>query len=273
MIHETFPLWEEGQYVAHANIDVQPRLETYVLAGEKKRGAIVICPGGGYGILAPREAEPVALQFAAAGFHAFVLYYSVAPSRHPQPLRDLSRALNIIRDHADEWQIDSQQIAVCGFSAGGHLAASLGVHWDQPYCYDIPGLERGKNQPNALILCYPVITSGPFAHRGSFNNLLGADASAEVLQAMSLEQQINAQTPPTFLWHTVEDASVPVENSLLFASGLRKQQIPFELHIYPHGPHGLSLASVETDDGIGHDDHLSSWIRLATEWLHQLFAD
>lgn len=273
MIHETIQLWEQGQYQARGGADFQPTLATYVLDGEKKRGAVLICPGGGYEFVSPREAEPVALQFAAAGFHAFVLYYSVAPVRHPQPLRDVSRAMNIIRAHADEWQVDCQQIAVCGFSAGGHLAASLGVYWEQPYCNDLPGLVRGWNQPNALILCYPVISSGLFAHRGSFENLLGEGADAGALHEMSLEHQINLQTPPTFLWHTFDDAAVPVENSLLFAKGLRDQQIPFELHIYPHGRHGLSLATEETDNGsVGYDPHISSWMKLAIEWLHQVFA-
>lgn len=272
MFFTTIPLWEKGQYVPQGDADFMPTLATYVLDGTKRRPAVLICPGGGYGFTSPREAEPVALQYVAAGFHAFVVYYSVAPARHPQPLRDVSRAMNIIRAHADDWHIEEQRIAVCGFSAGGHLAASLGVFWDQPYCSDVPGLTRGQNRPDALILCYPVISSGPFAHRGSFENLLGPSASPEDVHAMSLEHHIHAQTPPTFLWHTVADSAVPVENALLFAQGLRAQHIPFELHIYPHGAHGLSLATAETDDGTGQDAHISSWHRLSTEWLWQVFT-
>jgi acetyl esterase/lipase len=271
VLNQTIQLWEKGQYVAQNGSDFQPTLTTYVLAGNKKRGAVLICPGGGYERLSPREAEPVALQFAAAGFHAFVLYYSVAPHRHPQPLVDASRAMTILRSHAEEWHIDTQKIAVCGFSAGGHLAASLGVHWDKPYLAHVPGLERGWNRPGAVILGYPVISAGQFAHRGSFERLLGRDASPELLHEMSLEHHINAKTPPTFLWHTYEDASVPVENALLFANGLREQKIPFELHIYPQGAHGLSLATEETDEGEGQDAHISGWMKLCTEWLRQTF--
>jgi acetyl esterase/lipase len=272
VLHQTIQLWEKGQYQVEDSSEFQPTLVTYVLEGHKKRGAVLICPGGGYERLSPREAEPVALQFAAAGFHTFVLYYSVAPKRHPQPLLDLSRAMNIIRHHADKWKVDAQKIAVCGFSAGGHLAASLGVHWDKAYCANAPGLEPGWNQPNALILCYPVISAGRFAHRSSFEHLLGQDANSEALHEMSLEYQVSAKTPPTFLWHTYDDSAVPVENSLLFANGLREQKIPFEMHIYPHGPHGLSLATAETDEGRGQDAHISGWIKLCTEWLQYIFS-
>ncbi len=271
MLHQTIQLWDKGQYLAKDGSEFQPTLATYVLEGNKKRGAVLVCPGGGYGYTSPREAEPVAVQFAAAGLHAFVLYYSVAPNKHPQPLLDVSRAMNIIREHGDIWKVDTQQIAVCGFSAGGHLAASLGVHWDKPYLSHIAGLKQEWNRPDALILCYPVISAGQFGHRGSFERLLGIDADMATLHEMSLEYQINAKTPPTFLWHTYEDASVPVENSLLFAKGLREQKIPFEMHIYPKGAHGLSLATDETDEGGGKDAHISGWMKLCTEWLRQVF--
>jgi len=271
VLHQTIPLWEKGQYSARDGSDFQPTLATYVLEGNKKRGSVLICPGGGYERTSPREAEPVALQFAAAGFHAFVLYYSVSPNRHPQPSLDVSRAMNIIREHADTWNVDTHKIAVCGFSAGGHLAASLGVYWDKPYLSHGAGLEQDWNQPNALILCYPVISAGQFAHRSSFEHLLGTDANAMITHEMSLEHHVNAKTPPTFLWHTYEDTSVPVENSLLFATGLREQRIPFEMHIYPEGAHGISLATDETDDGRGKDTHVSGWMKLCTEWLCQIF--
>ncbi len=271
MFQQTLPLWEQGQFPTREGYEFQPTLSTYVLAGNKPRGAVLICPGGGYESTNTREGEPVALQFTAAGLHAFVLSYSVAPWQHPQPLLDLARAMNILRSHAASWQIDPEKIAVCGFSAGGHLAASLGVHWEQPYLADRAGLERGQNRPNALILAYPVISAGEFAHRGSFVRLLGEDVSEETLRELSLEHQVNAGTPPTFLWHTADDAVVPVENALLFAGGLRARQIPFELHIYPHGMHGLSLAIPETDEGRGSDQHISGWIKLCIEWLQQTF--
>ena len=167
--------------------------------------------------------------------------------------------MNIIRENAADWNVHSEKIAICGFSAGGHLAASLGVHWYKPYLQDISGLASGLNKPNAMILNYPVISSGKFAHRGSFDNLLGEDASTEILHEMSLEYQVTDKTPSAFIWHTFEDSAVPVENSLFFASKMREMSIPFELHIYPQGPHGLSLATLETDYSI---PHVATWIKL-----------
>ena len=196
-------------------------LHTYILDGEKNRSAVVICPGGGYSFLSRREWEAVALQFTAAGFHAFVVEYTVSPAYYRQPLLDLSRAVSIVRENAENWYVDPDQIGVCGFSAGGHLAASFGVYWST--------VGSGLNRPNALILCYPVITSGPFAHQGSFKALLGPDPTPEMLNEMSLEKQVNENTPPTFLWHTVADPVVPVENTLLFAQALQSHNIPFEL--------------------------------------------
>lgn len=271
MINKTIQLWEKGNYQSKGEDGFLPTLDTYILDGEKKRAAILICPGGGYGFTSPREAEPVALQFAAAGFHVFVLNYSVAPRRHPQPLLDVSRAMCIIRNNADEWNINPNKIAVCGFSAGGHLAASLGVHWEKSYIQNNEGISLGMNQPNALILCYPVITSDQHAHRGSFENLLGSKISKDLLFEMSLEHHVNKNTPPTFLWHTVEDKAVPVENSLLFVQGLRKNNIPFELHIYPQGGHGLSLATEETaDNSTQICDHVATWMGLCIEWLERI---
>ena len=273
MIHNIIDIWEKGKYAGAGNDGFKPVLHTYILNGAKKRGCVLICPGGGYGMTSEREAEPIALQFNAAGFHAAVLYYSVSPRRHPQPLLDVSRAMSIIRGHAGDWNIFSDKIAVCGFSAGGHLAGSLGVHWKKPYISKNAGIPAGSNRPDALILCYPVITSGEFAHRGSFENLLGPGADPALQDEMSLERQISADTPPAFLWHTFNDESVPVENSLLFAEGMRKKKIPFELHIYPNGPHGLSLATAETDDGgMGSHPHVATWMNLCTEWLSQIFG-
>jgi len=259
MINEKINLWEEK-----AEDGFIPTLVTYVLDGLKPRGAVLICPGGGYEFTSDREAEQVAIQFNAAGFHAFVVYYSYSPRKHPQPLMDVSKAMCIIRDNADKWKVDKDKIVVCGFSAGGHLAASLGVHWDKPYLSEKLNITKGYNKPNALMLCYSVITSGEFAHRGSFTNLLGEEEDKELLKEMSLELQISKNTPPTFLWHTFEDDCVPVENTLLFAEGLRKYMIPFELHIYPQGGHGLSLATEETDSS---NPHVSTWMGLAIDWL------
>lgn len=273
MIHETIEIWGKGTYKGEGEDGFHPTLETYILDGTKKRGAVLICPGGGYHITAKREAEPVAMQFNAAGFHAFVLYYSVAPRKHPQPLLDVSKAMCILRKNAEKWNIASDKIAVCGFSAGGHLAASLGVHWNKPYLRELPGMEEGMNHPNALILCYPLITDGiEEAIRGSFENLLGEQTrDKQLLKEMCLEQNVNPETSPAFIWHTFNDAVVPVEHSMLFAEALRKNNIPFELHIFPEGPHGLSIATDETyEEGIGKDYHVATWMGLCTEWLKHI---
>ncbi|HUZ17195.1 MAG TPA: alpha/beta hydrolase [Spirochaetia bacterium] len=265
-------IWQGYAYAGEGTDGFRPTLETYVLDGERPRPLVLVCPGGGYHFVSPREAEPIALQFNAAGFHSCVLDYSVAPRRHPQPLRDLSRAMCIAREHAAEWKVNADQIAVCGFSAGGHLAASLGVHWNKPYLANVPGIDVGLNRPDALILSYPVLTSGGFAHRGSFANLLGEDPSKELLEEMSLELQVTSETPPAFLWHTVNDEAVPVQNSLLFADALRRSGVPFELHLYPRGPHGISLATAETSRTPEEEDsHIGTWMTLCIEWLRMLF--
>jgi len=272
MICESIEIWESGEYNGEDK-DFKPTLSTYVLKDNGKKGAVLICPGGGYGGTSWREAEAIAIEFNRAGYNAFVLYYSVKPNKHPQPIYDVTRAMCIIRERAEEWNVDSDKIAVIGFSAGGHLAGSLGVHWNNPYLLDVPRMEKGKNKPNALILSYPVITGGEFAHRGSFDNLLGENADEKMINEMSLEKHVSKDTPPTFLWHTFEDTCVPVENSLLFANALRKNDVPFEMHIYPKGPHGISLATEVTFDG--NDDyinsHIASWIKLCTEWLGIVF--
>lgn len=272
MICKTIDIWEGEIYHSEGKDGFRPTLQTYILDGSKKRGTVLICPGGGYGMTSEREAEPIALQFNAAGLNAFIVYYSVAPRKHPQPLLDVSRAMCIIRQNAEDWKVDSNKIAVCGFSAGGHLAASLGVHWDKEYSQNVSGIDKSMNKPNGMILCYPVISSGQYAHRGSFENLLGQDANEEQLFEMSLEHQITDKTPPAFIWHTFDDDAVPVENSLLFSQGLRNKNIPFELHIYPKGPHGLSLATAETDENNYYIyPHVATWVKLCTEWLNYLF--
>lgn len=271
MISKTIKLWDNIAYDLGKDEQI-PYLDTYVLEGDKKRGAVLVCPGGGYGSLSEREGEPIALQFNAAGFHAFVVYYRVAPSKHPKPLLDVSRAMCLIRENAIEWKVDSEKIAVCGFSAGGHLTASIGVHWNKEYIKNAPGIKEGMNRPDALILSYPVISSGEYAHRGSFENLLGRDAEKELLNEMSLELQVSQKTPPSFIWHTFDDSVVPVENSLLFARALRNENIPFEMHIFPKGPHGLSLATEETgDDACMISPAIAKWMELCVAWLKNLF--
>ncbi|WP_298845680.1 alpha/beta hydrolase [Clostridium sp.] len=273
MINKTIDLWGNFPYENKGNDDFRPTLDTYLLKGDKLRGAVVICPGGAYAYISLREAEPIAIKFNSAGFHAFVLYYSVAPNKYPQQLLDVSRTMCILRENSKEWKIDVDKIAVCGFSAGGHVAASLGVYWDETCLKGIPGIDVGKNNPNAQILCYPVITAGIFTHSESLRNLIGDNASNLLKEKMSLENNVSEKTPPTFLWHTFEDGSVPVENTLLFARALRNKKIPFELHIYPEGPHGLSLANEETEEeGRGVYPNVATWMDLCITWLTNLFS-
>ncbi len=280
MLHKNISLWDGYTYKITDDTGFKPTFDTYILSGDKKRPAILICPGGAYQYTSDREAEAIALQFNAAGFHAFVLNYTVGSygkfkyrtHGYRQPLLDLSRAMCIIRDNADAWNINPNKIAVSGFSAGGHLAASLGVHWNKPYIKNISGITEGLNKPNALILAYPVISSEEFAHQTSFKILFRDDqVDNNLMHEMSLEHHISKETPPSFIWHTVEDSTVPVENSMIFAMGLRKLNIPFELHIYPNGPHGLSLSTEETaanDSQI--EPHVASWMPLCIEWFKSL---
>lgn len=237
-----------------------------------QRPSIVICPGGGYQHLSDREAEPIALVFAAMGFNAFVVWYRIAPHRHPAPVHDVAAAVAWVRAHADENLGDPNAIAVAGFSAGGHAAGSLGVRWHDAALMAEADLTPEAVRPNAMVLCYPVITGGEFAHRGSFVNLTGTeDVAAHA--AHSLDALVTAQTPPTFLWHTFEDGAVPVENTLMMASALRQSRVLTEVHIFPHGGHGLALAapltSTSPDQNI---PECAQWPELAARFLRGVFG-
>jgi acetyl esterase/lipase len=235
-----------------------PTLAPYLAPGDGYHGGIVVLPGGGYGRKAPHEAEPVALWLNSLGISAFVLDYRVSPYHSPIPLLDARRAIQLVRSKAEEWQVDPQRVGILGFSAGGHLASTTGTHFET-----IPGPEDAVSQfssrPDAMILCYPVITFGIFGHQGSMENLLGNKPPAQLRDAFSNEKQVTAHTPPAFLWHTADDQSVPVENSLLFAQALSACHVPFELHVFSSGQHGLGLA-------VDHP-YASSWTTLCARWL------
>lgn len=254
-------LWEGHPPASAPADDFRPWLDLYLLPGPAVRGAVLVCPGGGYGGRAPHEQAPIAERYNAAGFHAFVLQYRVAPHRHPAPLLDASRAVRLIRSEAAAWHVDPDHIAVCGFSAGGHLTASLGVHFELNALNTGDTLDRVSCRPDALILAYPVISASTFGHRGSLRNLLGPDPDPELLALMSLETQVTAETSPAFIWHTAADEAVPVENSLAFAGALSRAGVPFELHIYPEGRHGLGLAE--------EDAHVATWTDLSVAWLRE----
>ncbi len=239
---------------------------------ERRRPVVLICPGGAYRFTSDREGEAIALQMNAMGCHAAILRYSCAPARFPEALVQLAEAAALLRKNAEQWHIDPEQLAVMGFSAGGHLAASLGVFWRKKELAEQTGLENKWFRPNRLILCYPVITSGENTHQESLENLTGCRRQEDnaLWDRLSLERQVSADTPPAFLWHTAEDQTVPVENSLLFAAALRRNGVPFELHIYQQGGHGLSLGTKEimcSATGYPNQPNVRSWIGLLKTWL------
>ncbi len=275
MIHKKIEIEINGN---NKDQNFKAELDTYLLDDlanmkvERKRPAVLILPGGGYRFTSDREAEPVAIQMNAMGFQAFVLYYSCEPATFPTALLQTAKAISVIREHAKEWHIEERKVVLLGFSAGGHLAASLGTFWNKEFVYEALKIEPKRIRPDGLVLAYPVITAWEFAHQDSFRALLGEEYE-ERKELVSLENQVGEDMMPVFLWHTFEDESVPVENSLLFAHALRKKNIPFELHIYQKGRHGLSLANGETNPA--NEENLivlecQNWITMAGTWIRNL---
>ena len=261
-------------YDLHAEGSVSAKLSTYIQEYSRelmveKRPMLIICPGGGYEFVSDREAEPLAVRFLAMGFHVAVLRYSTKPAVFPTALVELAHTMKLIHDYADEWNVDEEKIFVLGCSAGGHLAASLGVYWHEEWLSELAGVKKEWLRPAGQILCYPVITSGEFAHRGSFAALTRGQESEELLEKLSLEKHVTGQVPETFIWHTGCDATVPVENSLMFVGELHKHGVPVEFHMYPVGIHGLSTADVlaQNKDGRGIQPECTSWIPLVETWL------
>ena len=233
----------------------------------RKRPLILICAGGGYRRRSFREGEPVAVRMLAMGYHAAIIDYDVMPHVFPTQLLQTLACIAYARQHADAWQVDADNIVLMGFSAGGHVAASAGVFWPRPYYAGMLGLTPDMVRPNKLVLCYPVITSGQFAHRDSIERLTG-EGYDKYLDTVSLEKQVSPEVPPSFIWHTWADELVPVENSLLFATALRRQGVPCELHLFEKGGHGLSLATEEVLAG----ETASRINREAAQWLQLLGA-
>jgi acetyl esterase/lipase len=245
-VKDPLPLWVQGAPGALGNQDKDiPTITPYLPDAAVATGAaMVICPGGGYGTLAGHEGNDYALWLNQNGVAGFVLKYRLGSAgyRHPRMLEDASRAVRYVRAKAADWKVDPKRIGIMGSSAGGHLASTLLTHFDagKPEAEDV--IERQSSRPDLGILCYAVISMGEHTHSGSRNNLLGKDPSPELIKLLSNELQVTPQTPPTFLWHTAEDAAVRVENSLDFAAALRKAGVPFDLHVYQKGRHGLGLA-------------------------------
>ena len=213
----------------------------------RRRPLIIVYPGGGYSWRSPRGAEPIAIRMNALGFHACVLDYSIAPMDYPIAFLDLCEAVAYIRGHCDEWFVDPENVIVFGFSAAGHLAANFGVLWNKDFIQKYVPLTPAQIRPDALCLCYPIITSGKFRHDDSIRCLLGSQADDQNMRDfVSLEKHVNNDISSVFMWQTYEYELVLVENSLLFATELKKHNIPLEYHIFTKGLHGLSLANEET---------------------------
>jgi acetyl esterase/lipase len=257
-------LWPEGAPYAQGNdLEDRPGITPYwVQNNGEKTPAVVVLPGGGYSHRAGHEGEPIAQWLNTLGITAFVLDYRVAPYQHPAPLADAQRALRYVRSQADAWNLDASRVGILGFSAGGHLASTAGTHYDAGNPEAEDPVERFGSRPDYMVLCYPVISLGEFRHDGSRVNLLGQAPSEENIRLLSNELQVTSDTPTTFIWHTSDDGAVPVENALLFASALSRCKVPFELHSYMTGRHGMGLAA----------DHpeAQTWPELCARWLRRI---
>lgn len=281
MINKTFDLSPEypGATITAYIVDNTPELKLL------PRRAVVVCPGGGYHFLSDREAEPIVMQFLAANMNVFLLRYTVGQQKTETnagavgyaPLIEAGLAIKFVRDHAAEYSTDPEKVFILGFSAGGHVAASAGTLWNIPEVRDAIGVSAGKcpegiNRPDGTILCYPVITGGDKAHKGSVKNFSGHnDLTYEDIERFSLELHVDDTTAPAFIWHTASDATVPVENSLMYATALSAHKIPFELHVFPAGKHGLSLCNEFTysQNPASIVPHAACWIDLAVRWAKE----
>ncbi|MEQ1642745.1 MAG: alpha/beta hydrolase [Pyrinomonadaceae bacterium] len=256
-------LWENGapNAVGKEPPDI-PTITPFLAPKETATGAaVLVLPGGGYARLSDvKEGSDVAKWLNSLGISAFVLKYRLGPRyNQPTPLLDAARAMRTIRSRSKEWAIDPNRIAILGFSAGGHLASTLGTRFDagKPDAKD--EIEKVSSRPDLLILLYPVITMGEYTHAGSKRNLLGENPTPELIKLYSSDLHVTKETPPTFLMHTMTDAGVPVENSMQFAAALRKHGVPFEFHLYEQGPHGVGLALT--------NPYLASWAGRCADWL------
>jgi len=253
------PLWPDGAPGALGNYPKDnPTLTPYLPDAIPQGGttgltrqsnatavaAMVICPGGAYQMLASHEGRDYALWLNQQGITGFVLKYRLGPHgyRHPVMLQDAARAVRWVRAHAAEFNIDPHRVGIMGSSAGGHLASTLLTHFDFGNTNSDDPIERQSSRPDLGILCYAVISMGEFTHGGSKTNLLGQHPSAKLVKLLSNELQVTTNTPPCFLWCTYEDKAVPMENTLQFAEALRKHHVPFDLHVYQKGAHGIGLA-------------------------------
>ena len=264
-----FPLWPAGAPLAKGQAESDtPTLTPYYPAGGKTTGAsIIVCPGGGYGALANHEGDHYARWLNELGITGFVLKYRLGSAgyRHPAMLLDAQRALRLVRANAPAWGLDSKRIGVMGSSAGGHLASTALTHYDAGVAASKDPDDRASCRPDIGILCYAVITMGETTHQGSRQNLLGTNPPPDLAASLSNETQVTKDTPPCFLWSTSDDGSVDVRNSLQFAAALKANGVPFALHVFPHGPHGLGLGTRDPNPGQRHP-----WVTEAARWLKEV---
>ena len=262
-IPDPIKLWPDGAPGAKGDAEHDtPTIRPYLVKGAKATGAaVIVCPGGGYGALASdHEGHQVARWFNRFGVSAFVLRYRHAPHyQHPTPLEDAQRAIRLVRSRAAKFGIDPGRVGIMGFSAGGHLASTAATHFDSGKDAK-DSVESESCRPDFAVLCYPVVTmKKSFTHRGSVRNLLGAEPSGELLENLSNETQVTAETPPTFLFHTAEDKAVPVQNSLVFFQALLEHGVKAELHVYQNGQHGIGLAPG--------DPVATTWKERLADWM------
>lgn len=253
---EVIPYWDDT-FIEDG--EISPRKPTITHYPAESKSAVIIFPGGGYTMRAAHEGEGYAKWFRSIGITSFVVDYRVAPYKHPAQISDAMRAVKYVRHSADKYGIDKNKIAVMGSSAGGHLAGSVSVHYDKDMYKHTDDIDKENCRPDASILCYPVIDMFEYRHDGSRQNLIGERASYKDKELMSLYNHVTEDTPQTFIWHTASDQTVPVENSLMYAQALSKAQVPFELHVYPIGHHGLGCAEELP--------HVAQWLTSLDNWL------
>jgi len=258
------PLWPQAApgALGAAPEDI-PSITPYLVPGGRGTGtAVVVCPGGGYGVLSwDKEGDQIARWLNSLRVAAFVLKYRLGPRyHHPIELGDAQRAIRTVRARAAEFRVSADRVGIMGFSAGGHLASTAGTHFDSGDPAAADAIDRAASRPDFMVLVYPVISfTTPYTHRGSMRNLLGDNPDPQVAASLSNELRVTPQTPPTFLFHTTADEVVPVENSVLFYLALRKAGVPAEMHIYEQGGHGVGLAQT--------DEALASWTARLADWL------
>lgn len=259
--HVSFPLWNGEPPLWNAgDSNDHPTIDGFLPHAASPTPAVLIFPGGGYARRAEHEAEPVARRFTKYGIAAFVVSYRVAPYRDPVPLLDALRSLRVVRLRSGELNVDPKSIGVMGFSAGGHVAGCAATMFDREFAHAYDDLGRLSARPAFAVLCYPVVSFVKFPHTGSMMNLLGENPDLDRRKALSVEAAVDADTPPIFMWHTADDQSVHVGNVIELSDALSQNEIPFELHVFARGRHGLGLG----------DGEVGVWPDLAARWLEYI---